>query len=301
MAGSVLISVACGGATAATATHPSPIPVEDCRGATESGPYPPNEGPSVKYESITVDGKLRDYRLFQSVSVDSAKPVAAVLVMPPPSADAEALESLIQFDSEASAAGFLAVTPNGCDANWPYIQGGSKAADEDFIRSVINQLQAEFHVTNVYAVSASGGSRILYRLACDLASEITAIADVAGTMILKDDCVPARPVSILQMHGTADSTSPWEGGGPNGSYPVEAVNQRWRTLDGCVGDPTSTTVGITISSVWAHCNGGAVVRLDKVVGGKHTWFGSGDSDAVPGEPDANSVIWGFFSSLQPPA
>jgi polyhydroxybutyrate depolymerase len=239
--------------------------------------------------------------MFQPASVDTAKPVAVVLVMPPPTADADTLESLIHFESEASAGGFVAVTPNGCDANWDYVQGGSKVADEDFIRRVISQLKAEFQVSNLYAVSASGGSRILYRLACDLASDITAIADVAGTMILKDDCAPTRAVSILQMHGTADIDSPYEGGGPHASYAVEAVNQRWTALDGCVGNPTMTTKGITVSSAWMHCQGGAVVRLDKVIGGKHTWFGSGDSDAVPGEPDANSVIWGFFSSLPPRA
>ena len=116
-------------------------------------------------------------------------------------------------------------------------------------------------------------------------------------MILKDDCKPARPVSVLEIHGTADDASPWAGGGPNGSYPVEDVNQRWRTLDGCVGDPAITTTGITVRSVSIRCQRGAIVRLDKVVGGKHTWFGSGDSDAVPGEPNANSVIWSFFGSL----
>jgi len=300
VAGFFLISMACGPA-AATAPHPSPSAVEDCRGATETGPYPPSAQPSVTYESMTVDSKLRDYRLFRPVSVDTAKAVAVVLLMPPPSADAEALESLIHFDSEASVGGFLAVTLNGCDANWPYVQGGSKAADEDFIRRVITQLKTEFQVSNVYVVSASGGSRIAYRLACDLAGEITAIADVAGTMVLKDDCVPARPVSILQMHGTADPDSPYEGGGPHGSYPVEAVNQRWLTLDGCVGDPNVTNAGITVSSIWARCSGGAVVKLERVVGGKHTWFGSSDGDAVPGEPDANSVIWEFFRSLQPRA
>lgn len=120
-------------------------------------------------------------------------------------------------------------------------------------------------------------------------------------MILKDECKPAKPISILQIHGTADDTSPWVGGGPKGAYPVEAINERWRTLDGCVGDPAVATRGITVSSVWTHCQGGAIVRLDKVVGGKHTWFGSGDSDAVSGEPNANSVIWGFFSSLRPRA
>lgn len=219
--------------------------------------------------------------------------------MPPPSADADLMESIVHFDSEASAGGFLSASPNGCGSSWAYSPGAANTADEDFIRKMIDQLRSRFRVSKIYATSASGGSRILYRLACDLSDLLTAIADVAGTMILKDECKPARPISILEMHGTADDTSPWAGGGPNGSYPVDAVNERWRTLDGCLADPAVTTVGITVISAWTHCEGGATVRLDKVVGGKHTWFGSSDSNAVPGEPNANSVIWSFFSSLEP--
>jgi polyhydroxybutyrate depolymerase len=123
---------------------------------------------------------------------------------------------------------------------------------------------------------------------------------VAGTMRLKDDCQPARPVSILEMHGTEDGAHPWEGGGGHQASPVEAVIQRWTTLDGCAGDPTVTQSGIATTSVWNRCRGESVVRLDKVVGGKHTWFGSALSP-VPGEPNANSVIWSFFSSLRPRA
>ena len=58
--------------------------------------------------------------------------------------------------------------------------------------------------------------------------------------------------------------------------------------------------GITLTSTWSHCKGGSVVRLDKVVGGKHTWFGAQSPDAVPGEPDTNTAIWSFFNSVQPP-
>jgi polyhydroxybutyrate depolymerase len=289
----LLSATACGGQSA---SPPRNSPVADCRGG-EAASFAPSPGSGVSYSTLSIDGRLRDFRLFQPSSIDIAKTVSVVIVLPPPSVDAGTLESVIHFDNEASTGGFLSASPNGCDYSWAYSPGAANAADEDFVRKMIEQLRTRFHVSNVYATSGSGGSRMLYRLACDLADEIVAVADVDGTMILKDGCTPTRPVSILEMHGTADETSPWAGGGPNGSYPVEAVNERWRTLDGCTGDPAVATTGITVSSVWT-CQRGTVVRLDKVVGGKHTWFGSGDGDAVPGEPSANSVIWSFFSRLQ---
>jgi poly(3-hydroxybutyrate) depolymerase len=97
-------------------------------------------------------------------------------------------------------------------------------------------------------------------------------------------------VSILAMHGTDDAVVRLAAG--------EAAVQRWKTLNGCVGDPTVMQRGITTTSIWNRCNGDAVVRFDKVVGGRHTWFGSA-YDPVPGEPNANADIWDFFSSLPP--
>lgn len=252
----------------------------------------------MSYPILTVDHRLRDYRLFRPQSIAVAKPVDLVIVLPPPTVDANVLEDLIHFDREASAAGFLSASPNGCGDSWAYSPGPANVADEDFIRKLISQLKAQFSVSRVFGVSASGGSRMVYRLACDLSNLITAIADVAGTMILKDSCQPEHAVSILEMHGTDDDASPWAGDGPHGSYPVVDVNQRWRTLDGCTGDPLVRQTGITVSSTWSKCSAGSVVRLDKVVGGKHTWFGSQDSDAVPGEPDASQTIWSFFAGLQ---
>jgi polyhydroxybutyrate depolymerase len=290
--GMLLGTIACGGQVASA---PTPTPLEDCRGnATSSASA---QTPGVTYPNLTVDGRQRDYRLFEPQSADSATPVSLVVVIPPPQVDADLFESLIHFDTEASTAGFVSASPNGCESSWSYSPGAENLADEDFMGKMIDQLRGRFHISAVYAVSASGGSRMLYRLACDLANDLTAVADVAGTMILKDDCKPAHPISILEIHGTSDDASPWQGGGPNGSYPVEDVNQRWRMLDGCVGDPAVKQTGITVTSAWTQCNGGSVVRLDKVVGGRHTWFGSGDADAVSGEPKANSVIWSFFSSL----
>lgn len=300
-AGVILVSVACGGlspAVSGVSQSPRPTPVEDCRGTSETNPNYPSPGPGVSYVNLTVDGKLRDYRLFTPAGLDTTKPIPLVIVLHGVPTDAQGFESLIHFDQEASTAGFLAASPNGCKSAWSYADGGPKTADDDFIQKVIEQLEAQFPInkSRVFVVGASAGAWVAYRLACDLADQITAIASVAGTMRLADDCRPARPISILEMHGTKDDIHPWAGYGPHNASPVDAVMQRWTMLDGCASNPTVTNSGITETFVWKQCHSGAVVRLDKVVGGHHTWFGS-DLSPVPGEPSSNTAIWGFFSSL----
>ena len=289
----VLATLACG-----SSAGPSPAAqVEDCRGQAETLAGAPPPGPGSTYTEITLGGKLRDYRLFRPATAPTTGPVSLVIEIPPPNADADLLESTIHFDREATTAGFLAATPNGCGTDWSYEPGPANAADEEFIRRMVGQIKSRFSIGRVFAISASGGSRMLYRLACDLADEVAAVADVAGTMILKDPCQPSRPVSVLEIHGTRDADSPWNGGGPHDSYPVEDVNQRWRSIDACVGSPIVAGVGITVTTTANRCAAGTVVVLEKVVGGQHTWFGTGDSDAVPGEPHASADVWSFFSAI----
>ncbi len=291
-------TASCGGSGASQTAGTTTRPLEDCRGATELAHAGPTPGPGVQYANLTVDGKLRDYRLFRPPTLKRTTLVPLVLVLHGSPIDAAGFESLIHFDSEAALAGSLSVSPNGCNGFWDYAEGRSKVADEEFIRQLIRQLKTEYAISRIYVVAASAGTWMAYRLACDLSGQITAIASVAGTMRLNDPCQPAHAVSILEIHGTSDVLHPWDGGGPHGAYPVNAVLARWTMLDGCSGDPTVRQQGITVTSIWGDCHERAVVRLDKVVGGKHQWFGS-TLDPVPGEPDANAVIWNFFSTLQP--
>lgn len=119
--------------------------------------------------------------------------------------------------------------------------------------------------------------------------QLAAIASVAGREDLQD-CKPARPLSVLEMHGTDDASVPYTGG-------ASAV-QRWVTLDGCTGNPTQSTSGITTTSIWSNCQRGTVVRFDTIEGGHHQWFGS-TFDPVPGEPNSNPIVWDFFSKSAP--
>ena len=148
--------------------------------------------------------------------------------------------------------------------------------------------------SRIFIAGVSGGAAFAYLLACELSNRITAIASVAGAMT--GDCRPARAVSVLEMHGTEDC---WAGGCPRPELlGVEALNQRWRTIDGCAGDPLTSQSGITNTLVW-HCKAGSIVRLDTVVGGHHTWFGctSPGCEPVPGEPKATEVVWAFFNQF----
>lgn len=286
---------ACG--SGSTASTPSPSPLRDCRGLPESAGHI-SPAPNVRFVSLTVDHRLRDYRVFQPPSLDQSKPAPLVIVLHGSPIDAEGFEGFIHFDGEATKGGFLEVSPNGCAGFWSYAERGPKEVDEHFIGAVINQVEAQFRIDKqrVFVVAASAGTWVAYRLACDMSDQIAAIASVAGTMRLTDDCKPLKPVSILEMHGTDDRVHPWQGGGDHLAFPVDDVIQRWTTLDRCAGVPAVTQSGITVTSSWKQCQSGTIVRLDKVVGGQHTWFGSALAP-VTGEPDANATIWSFFSGL----
>jgi polyhydroxybutyrate depolymerase len=256
----------------------------------------------VQHASLTIDGVKRTYRLYIPPSLDPKQP--APLVVKPhgclPGANGDGDAAATHFDDEATAGRFVAVYPDGLNNCWNGGNCCTNADDVTFINRLLDRLFKDLPInqSRVFATGVSGGGFMSYRLACELSTRFTAIASVSGTMLF-DNCHPARPVSILEMHGTNDSNVPYDGGVPPGppSPSVAAVMRQWTTLDGCVGDPIQSQTGITKTSVWKGCKGGAIVRLDTVVGGHHTWFGS-SFDPVPGEPNANAVIWDFFSSLQ---
>jgi polyhydroxybutyrate depolymerase len=277
---------------------PSPAYSDDCRAAAAMSTGSPSPGP-VQYATMVVDRKLRDYRLYRPPSLAGTTPAPLVVVLHGHPIDAAAFEDVLHFQAEASAAGFLAVYPDGCGEDW---NPTHNSYDVDFVGRIIDRLETEFQIdkSRVYVTGASAGAFMAYRLACDLADRIAAVASVTGSMWWAD-CSPARPISILEMHGTADANVPYEGGrSPYNSinFPsVTDVIQRWTNLDGCSGSPVLSQSGITKTSLWKSCNGGAVVRLDTVIGGHHTWFGS-TFDPVPGEPSSNTEVWDFCKQFQ---
>src|SRR4029077_1954396 len=141
----------------------------------------------------------------------------------------------------------------------------------------------------------ANGGRMAYRLACELSDRIAAIASVSGALVATP-CHPARPVSVLEMHGADDPLIPIGGGsvaGLGSFAPTLTTLQRWARLDACGGTPTVTENGITTISTWNGCSARVHVVLEVIKGAGHSWFGP--ADYLAGEPDANEAVWDFFS------
>jgi polyhydroxybutyrate depolymerase len=278
----------CGGSAATSAASPTP-----------SG---------IQHASLTVNGLKHTYRLYAPPSLDLTQPAPLVVVLHWAGGSADEMAAATRYDQQAAKHKFIAVYPNSSSNIWDSGTGDT-AVDLTFISRLLDQLTTDFRIdeTRIFAAGLSSGAMMAHRLACQLSDRIAAIASVAGALRI-DDCSPAKPVSILEMHGTYDTTVPYAG---NSFFPsTESTIQRWVSFDGCAGKPTQTVSGITTTSSWTKCRGGTVVRLDTIAEGQHTWFssdparvgqGTAGSQTIAGEPDATQGTWEFFTNLAPRA
>jgi polyhydroxybutyrate depolymerase len=178
--------------------------------------------------------------------------------------------------------------------------------DFTFLSQLIDQLTNNLPIDKhrIFVTGQQSGGHMAYTLACAIPERIAAIASISGGMPLDEqkawmrcsDNKRAKPVSVMEMHGTADSFAPYGGGGVLNVPPTPDVVKYWAMVDGCTGDPSVNQSGITKTTLWKHCSGTSVVRLDTVTGGHSTWFGS-TVDPVPGEPKASAAVWDFFNGV----
>jgi polyhydroxybutyrate depolymerase len=125
-----------------------------------------------------------------------------------------------------------------------------------------------------------------------------------------EPCDPARPVSVLHVHGTADENAPIAGGrGPRSLAGVDArpAIDSVGTLAaaaGCGGEPVADTDGDLHTTTYQSCAAGTDVVLLAVEGASHAWMGhdatSPAAERLVGAPylelDASVVIWQFLAA-----
>jgi polyhydroxybutyrate depolymerase len=174
---------------------------------------------------------------------------------------------------------------------------------------MLDALVAKYHTdpARVYVTGLSNGAMMSYRLACELADRVTAIAPVAGALNV-DDCRPSRPLPVLAIHGTADEAVPYNGGPPTmripgaGTWQNQSVSYAvsfWIDQDGCPATPAESRDGAVVRTSYGPCADGLEVTLYTIEGGGHAWPGGvkgrDAADEPPPTPDASSVIWDFFA------
>jgi polyhydroxybutyrate depolymerase len=267
-------------------------------------PPAPTLQPGDSERTLTVDGQERTYLLHIPPGLDKGHPVSVVLIFHELEASAEDASLLTHFDDIADKNGFIVGYPNGLGGSWN--AGGccryavEKNIDEiAFVRQILSDLGtiASLDPKRVYAAGFSNGGMLSYRLACEMSDTFAAIASVSGDLFY-NPCQPQQSVSVIQVHGLADTIVPYNGG--KGTYlpnvifpPVEQGITTWVQLDGCTGSPQVEKQDIITHTVYSSCNAGAAVELYAIEVGRHEW----PSKYVW---PASQAIWDFFAAHPKP-
>jgi polyhydroxybutyrate depolymerase len=197
------------------------------------------------------------------------------------------------LSARATQHGFVAVVPEGTkDKVGLQFWNATKACcnfaqipvdDVAYVGGLIDESIAKLRADpkRVYLVGHSNGGFMALRLACELSEKITAIASLAGAAdIDPGNCNNARPVSVLQIHGTLDNVIQFNGGAILGNpYPAAAKTVAdWVAHDGCTGagqplEPVNfedLLIGKeTQRTRWQPCKEGTEVEFWQVKGALH--------------------------------
>ena len=85
--------------------------------------------------------------------------------------------------------------------------------DVAYINSLIEEINLKTPVDpkRIYLIGHSNGAFMSFTFACKT-NKVAAIVAIAGAMDADSDCTPSTPVSLLNIHGTADKTIKVAGG-----------------------------------------------------------------------------------------
>jgi polyhydroxybutyrate depolymerase len=260
-------------------------------------------------ETMQHDGITRSYTLYVPASYVPGTPAPLVLNFHGYTSSAFEQFYYGDFRAIADTAGFLVVAPMGTldETGVTYWNSGWGGTVDDigFTSALIDEIASTYSVNlnRVYSTGMSNGGFMSYTLACSLSDRIAAIASVTGTMNVDQDqtCNATHPIPVMEIHGTADATVPYDGGTFMEAIPN--VLSYWVNFNNCNATPvvtdvpnTNLTDGCTaVHYVYSGGTNGVDVEHYKIIDGGHTWPGSVFTVGVTNNDfNASKKIWQFF-------
>ena len=260
-----------------------------------AGDYPPDLTAPNYLELTGVAGQgenVRQYKVHVPPSYDPAVPTPTVFCIHGLGQDALLFcVTGTAMDKQSDEAGFIMIMPNGYQNSWNAGTCCGAASTEQLddvalFRALLEEVGKHVNIDldRVYATGLSNGAYMSYRLACEAADMITGVVPVAGAIGKNDigggtnansdftSCEPSRPVSVLDMHGTADPLIPYSLKAPTLEH-IAAKN-------GCAMTTKPATAplsaGDTTCVSYEGCPSGIELTACTVEAGGHCWFGSPD-------------------------
>jgi len=274
-------------------------PVHTARAAAPTpAPAPtPTPAPAVSAHTMLVGGLTRQWeQLAPGGGTTSATPIIVVLhgqaVTAQQEVDRDAMTPLV-----AQGVAEL-VYPQGLGTSWnaigccAYAQGNN-VDDVGFIQALVAQVDPG-RTRPVDLVGYSNGGRLAYTIACQDPTLFDAYA-IVDAMPLANGCTLSRPVSILQVDGSADPAIPYRPGDPGPEQPAATTQvERLQALDGCAPAPATTQAGSLLTATYSGCTGGTRLIFATYQGANHDWpLGNATT------PSAGQTIWTFLSGGRP--
>jgi polyhydroxybutyrate depolymerase len=231
--------------------------------------------------SLTFAGTQRTYVLHVPAGLEH--PNGLVLNLHGGSQTGRKQAALTNYDAVADQHGWVVAYPDGIDLSWADGRGASTpdrngVDDVGFLAALIGRLSQEYRIPpgRVFVTGMSAGGFMATRLACERPDLVAAIAPVSSTLGVGVHCNPSEPVSVLAVHGTADSVVPYKGGrmvGRGGASTVVGVHtmaDRWLAFDRCPPAAEVPVAGGKRLSTTG-CADNTEVAFVTIDGWGHTW------------------------------
>ena len=240
-------------------------------------------------DSLLYEGTWRTHYVYVPEDLRPERPLIVMLHGSGGKADGYRPEML----EAARKAGFAVCVPQGLKApkgktgwwvGYP-AQEGMRHDDDDFVCLLAREVAVKYGLNpdNLFLTGMSNGGEMCYLIGRKYPSAFNAIASVAGlTMKWVADDIPFHgPVPFMEVHGTADKTSMWNGdlentGGWGAYIAVPDAVQAWVKENGCQPDEETTPLPLLNSDslpvILHRWEGEAEVLLYEVQGGKHSWL-----------------------------
>jgi polyhydroxybutyrate depolymerase len=255
---------------------------------------PPPAPTGTPGQTVTVTVDERPFQLHVPTSYRPGTKAPLVVLLHGYTSSGAEQESYFRLTPESDKRGFLYAIPDGTtNRNGQRFWNATAACcdfdrtgvdDSGYLTTLIETVAASYAVdtARVYLVGHSNGGFMAYRMACEHADRIAAIVSLAGAMPPENaQCKPTRPVSVLQIHGTADDTVRYDGGG-NAAGGYKSVPQAiadWRGMDGCEDKADRSAPALDLDSglggaettvtAYGGCRDGTRVALWSIKDGAH--------------------------------
>jgi len=269
----------------------------------------------IEYGEINSGKFQREYIYFKPSSAPENCPL--VFVCHGYTGTAQGIMNYSEFNNLATEFGFAVCYPQGIEDSYGStffnvgydFQNNETVDDVAFLEDLITLFSADNSIDpdKVFCTGMSNGGDFCYLLACEASESFLGVAPISG-MIMQDimnDCTPSQKVGILEIHGTQDNVTYYDGDYNNqdgwGAYPsipatidffVDLYDIELNATGNFpnIASNDGSTVSFEKFGIDEEC---AKVWLYTVNGGGHDWPGAyGNMDI-----DSSREAWLFFDSL----